>query len=139
MIKLVSMLMIIGIGITPTGTYAQSSKLFQSGEKNLSFYPNPFQNTMTLEVKNLPADNKTVKVEIYNIIGKLFYKNEFKFQNTEAKFNIDLENLQPGVYFMYIINSDKKVFKIIKEGQPTSSSSKDSSPIKNWVSLNENA
>lgn len=73
---------------------------------DVTVYPNPVN-----DAKFIKIDNTSIsEVEIYNSIGKLVYKNLIT-----QKGIIDMENIIPGVYFLYINNSHgNQTIKIIK-------------------------
>ncbi|QNM86325.1 T9SS type A sorting domain-containing protein [Polaribacter pectinis] len=78
-------------------------------ENNISIYPNPFVETITINTLN--KDNYIV--DIYNLIGK---KVHSEFINS-AKKTISLLNLQSGIYFIKVNSLDGKnqfVKKVIK-------------------------
>ena len=79
--------------------------------KNVSIYPNPSKGIFTLNL-----GNKTPSaIEIYDVLGKkINTKTAVQIQNSET--NIDLSNVQSGIYFVKIIADDQTIVKrIIKE------------------------
>ena len=66
-------------------------------------FPNPTKNTITIETR------LQIKVEVYDIMGKLLIKEE----NTK---HLDLSDLANGLYNLSIIYEDKRYNKqIIKQ------------------------
>jgi len=66
-------------------------------------YPNPTKNLITIETR------LQIKVEVYDIMGKLLIKEE----NTKR---LDLSDLANGLYNLSIIYNDKRYSKqIIKQ------------------------
>lgn len=77
------------------------------GKKNGMVYPNPFANE--LNVKSSGTGNSSV--EIISVEGKTVLKNEFNEQN----FSINTNELNQGIYFLMLTNSEgKSIYKIIK-------------------------
>lgn len=82
-----------------------SGELFEE-KVPLNIYPVPTSGKITIENK---AKNY---FEIYDISGKLLMKNVI----ANSKFEIDLTNLNSGIYFLTVGDSEKQVHqKIIKE------------------------
>jgi hypothetical protein len=79
-----------------------SSKLQKN--RNIQFYPNPKQNTISWNVNN------TTSVEIFNTSGSLVRKIE------TVQSSLSLEDLSAGVYII-VVNSDKGSFynRVIKQ------------------------
>lgn len=76
--------------------------------KNIKIYPNPTSKFLFINPNNQP-----IKVELYDIQGKLLFKKEVK---TLQK--IDLRNLSLSTYLLKISNVEKSKisnFKIIKQ------------------------
>ncbi|MDQ7918361.1 GEVED domain-containing protein [Mesonia sp. MT50] len=74
--------------------------------ENLSFYPNPVKNQLTLK-----AGKQIENVEIYNLLGQNVLRN--MPNSLEAQLNTD--HLQAGVYLMKVtIHKSTKTFKIVK-------------------------
>ncbi|MFK7932951.1 MAG: T9SS type A sorting domain-containing protein, partial [Saprospiraceae bacterium] len=67
-----------------------------------TIYPNPAQRQTTIDLSN--QQGKTVEIQIYNQFGKLSYQS----QTTDYQKTISLENLQNGVYFVYIVTNGRK-------------------------------
>jgi plastocyanin len=95
-----------------------------SKEMGVSIYPNPVQRYATIDLKNIPASTKYVKIEVYDILGNQYHDNDYRVTRNDMKVVVDLEKLNSGFGFINIITNDKKqIFRIIKE-QPTSSTQK---------------
>jgi hypothetical protein len=83
-------------------------------ENEISVYPNPFVNTITVSVQGLEA--KKINILIKNILGQsIFDKSETGISNSCHEL-LDLSHLAKGIYFLEIV-MDKEMFvrKIIKE------------------------
>jgi len=77
-------------------------------QNNILIFPNP-TNGM-IELKN---NNTIVKVEIFDVVGKLCLTHNI--QSTDQK--IDVSNLQPGNYFLKAYSKSKELYlsKFVKE------------------------
>jgi hypothetical protein len=76
-----------------------------------SIFPNPTQEGITLEVKELA--NEQLTYSVFDIEGKLLQTDKV----CAAQTNILLKEFTPGIYFIQINNSENKkvqLFKIIK-------------------------
>jgi len=80
---------------------------------NLTPYPNPFQNTLNVNVGNQPVGN--MQVDIVSLLdGKSAYKNQYTNQSGVIQF--DLSALKDGFYYININLDDNKYgYKIIKK------------------------
>ena len=76
-------------------------------ENNITIYPNPLRNQLTINSENLQLD----EISITDLQGRMVYRNVESFKGAKT---IDLKELDKGVYFISLkINSDKIVKKII--------------------------
>ena len=79
--------------------------------QNINLYPNPVNNSFTIE--NI-SDNRQFNYEIFNIYGKIF--NSGIIQKTIEQ--IDISNYPPGIYYLKLFSKDNGklagVFKIVK-------------------------
>ena len=74
----------------------------------LSNYPNPFGNTLTVEVSNLKITEATI--EVFNIEGQKIYTIfEGKLPIGKQKFEWNAENFQAGVYFVRLQSDDASI------------------------------
>jgi len=78
---------------------------------NVSIYPNPFSNQITIKAKTEAEINgKTVK--LYDVTGKLFLTQIISIQTT----SINVTSLPSGMYFLKVEGGNApKVFKLIKQ------------------------
>ncbi len=76
----------------------------------LSVYPNPTTDYLTLEVKDFELSN--LSFQLFDMQGKLLQKEKITSNQTR----IVMSNLVPANYFVKVIQGDKeiKTFKIIK-------------------------
>jgi len=77
----------------------------------LSTYPNPVSDFLNLKVESFKWED--LKFQMYNSEGKILLSD--KLLNAET--NIDVSQLAPGVYFLWVSMEDTpvKTFKIIKK------------------------
>lgn len=76
--------------------------------ESLEVYPNPANDVLNIDIKNFNKENLSIK--IVDVIGKEVLKSDYKNQ-------IDISELQKGIYFVAIQQNDKTlgVKKIIKQ------------------------
>ena len=86
----------------------------QENSPNISIYPNPFTNILFVELnEELLSNNENLEMIIYDLLGRTIKRVG---QINTAKFEIDLSNLNNGI-FIYNISNDKVIIgkgKIIK-------------------------
>jgi len=90
---------------------------YANNKLNLNIYPNPVTNLSTITY-GVPDDfNDNLKIEIYNSVGKIVYKNN-NLVNIfgKQKFEIDLKFLEAGLYIISISGNNKSATtKFIKK------------------------
>ncbi len=94
--------------VLPTQSNPQSlSTKDIEASKQLSFFPNPVNNILTL--RNV---NGNYSYKIYDVSGKVL-----KTSNNEVSKNINVEYLNNGIYFLEVINNNEisSTLKIIKQ------------------------
>ncbi len=91
------------------GTVSVKKEFFD----NLSVYPNPVTNILNISADLVSIADATV--ELYDVTGKLVYKNAELFYNTNSA-TIDISTLQPGVYMLKLqTDNTVQTVKIIKK------------------------
>lgn len=78
-------------------------------ETNLALYPNPTQEQVNININNW--ENEQLKVEIYNVVGKLLYSKDFSINKDEYYIEIKRDELGSnfkGLCFINIIGKDKQ-------------------------------
>ncbi|WP_276977764.1 M43 family zinc metalloprotease [Flavobacterium filum] len=73
-------------------------------QNNISLYPNPAKNTLTIEMKE-----NISQLELFSVDGKLI--ETFKFNNDKNKETLELTNIKPGLYFAKI--NSKEIKKLL--------------------------
>ncbi|WP_158837328.1 T9SS type A sorting domain-containing protein [Polaribacter sp. L3A8] len=70
---------------------------------SVKVYPNPANSNFTIELNNINATS----VKIYNVLGKVVYKNATKSKNIL----VNKENIfKPGVYLIKVLDDQQKVY-----------------------------
>ncbi|HOZ86598.1 MAG TPA: T9SS type A sorting domain-containing protein [Bacteroidia bacterium] len=78
-------------------------------KNGIRIFPNPVTNKLTLEFNQVLSLDRLV---IFNALGE----QVFQLQHPKTKQEIDLQFLEPGIYFLRLQNAEaQKTFKIIKE------------------------
>jgi hypothetical protein len=80
----------------------------------VALFPNPNNGTFTLNVESSVKKSTIVKVQIYDIYGKMV--GEYTTQSTSGIFskNITNTNLNSGIYFVtYVIGNTRKTIKMV--------------------------
>lgn len=92
--------------------YLNVSTLSIDDFDSISFvvYPNPVNDSFTLELGNIFLDN-SIYYTIFDLNGRKVFGDKIYHDNTQ----INIETLQPGIYFIEVITKDKssnkKIFK----------------------------
>ena len=77
---------------------------------NLLVYPNPIQNTITIDVGNNQLTNASL--DVIDMTGRSLINQRINSQNTQ----LNLSHLSKGIYFINFRNNlGSKVFKVVKE------------------------
>jgi hypothetical protein len=81
----------------------------QIQEEGFVISPNPSKDKLNIK---LPSANKNLKLEVFDVLGKLIYKEEI----TELESSVNVSNWKSGVYLVRV-SSDKgtKTKRFIKE------------------------
>ena len=76
----------------------------------LSVYPNPTTDRLTLAVKDTELNN--LKFQLYDLSGKLIQQDQLRDQSTQ----ISMQSLSAGTYLLKVSDNTKtiKIFKIIR-------------------------
>ncbi|MFC0520216.1 T9SS type A sorting domain-containing protein [Mesonia maritima] len=88
-------------------TVEETLSLNDKKDIQISFYPNPVQNSLNIEINN----GNNYNAVILNFEGKEVISKNNLIKNSR----IDISGLTSGIYFMKIyLNQNSKVFKVIK-------------------------
>lgn len=101
---------LIGNNIITTGIGEEND----DADTQISIFPNPVGESLTIVIDNLVALNGAV--EVYSPLGVIVLSREFSVTNTSHLFTIDTKKLSPGTY-MVLVRSNNKVIttsKIVK-------------------------
>ena len=74
--------------------------------KSLISYPNPADNIITFDIKEV---NNYEKIKVYSLTGQLVINQENSI-STNGQVSIDIHNLTPGLYQVEIQNNSNKYF-----------------------------
>ncbi len=75
-------------------------------EEKLSLYPNPARDQLKIEFQSESLTSPVI--QIIDLTGKVVQKHERKMNHNQDIFNLELDigSLQPGVYFVKVIQGD---------------------------------
>lgn len=93
-----------------------SAPLTSLSPGNISVYPNPFENKITVSIQ--PKQNiKNIQIEVYNQLGLIIKSLAFNDIDVPLKENLSLPELVPGVYFVMVKENGTPFFsqKLIKK------------------------
>jgi hypothetical protein len=80
-------------------------------EKDITIFPNPFSNTLNLDMSKLKS--QSVNIKIYDVTGKLCFQKAIK---KTQMFSVDATTWQSGMYFMQLKTFEGSLnYKIMKE------------------------
>ncbi|HLS71031.1 MAG TPA: T9SS type A sorting domain-containing protein, partial [Chitinophagaceae bacterium] len=83
---------------------------------NVKLYPNPNNGSFYIKgsIKNPPTQN--ISFSIRDIVGKTLYEGEIPVDDNNFYHEIDIKDLNPGVYLLHIKNEDEEHYlKWVKE------------------------
>ena len=87
-----------------TTTYCYPAGISDIDAAQITMYPNPVKNTLTV---SLPQTTSTAKIDIYNLIGSKVYSKQLNSRDLEQDF--DLSALDAGIYVARITDQGKIV------------------------------
>ncbi|MFV5683906.1 reprolysin-like metallopeptidase [Flavobacterium sp. GB2R13] len=94
-----------------TQTFTLAAPDFQINDFVL--YPNPNKGNFNIQFTS--ASSNGVKVLVHDLLGRKLFENKFE-SNSNFNENIQLKNVQPGLYLLTVIDGDRKeVRKIVIE------------------------
>jgi hypothetical protein len=76
--------------------------------KSLSIYPNPIKQGTPIKVTPSQDNNQTnvIRIEVYNANGQFIMRKQV---NSNDTFEVETDNLSPGIYLLRIISSDEQI------------------------------
>ena len=79
---------------------------------SIKLYPNPVENSLNIDLGNNITNG--AKVEIRNTAGRIVFSD--RQNNTEGKLMLNLQNLEPAVYYLKLsLDNSESIFKILKK------------------------
>ena len=82
-------------------------------DNNISIYPNPFTNNITVDF-NLEKESN-IEISVMNVLGQTVKKYSTKMNVGNTKQIIDMTELPANSYWIkVIVNDEQKMFKTIK-------------------------
>lgn len=73
-------------------------------ETNISVYPNPSAGNVVVDFGNKEADER-ISIDVKNTAGQKVFSSQQKIRTTPSKVEIDLSDLNPGIYLIEIKSS----------------------------------
>ena len=80
-------------GNTTTSTTSTTSNSITELDLNISLYPNPVHSILNIA---LPANHMLSSIKLEDVVGKLVMKE----QTNANQYQLDLSNLETGIYFI---------------------------------------
>ena len=81
---------------------------------NISVYPNPFSNNFFIDCSNL-SNVESMEIMVTDLMGKTIFQENWTDTNYNSKKQIDLNNVEPGIYLVSMIadHTSKRITKKI--------------------------
>ena len=80
----------------------------------ISIAPNPTSDLVNIDF--FTPDTETYTITVTNMVGQILIENQQYLEEGNQRQNIDLSNLDNGIYFLSISNgNESSVYKIIKQ------------------------
>ena len=95
---------------TKTSPCAKPLRLASQNLELLSFevFPNP--NSGTFYVKLDEFDEKPININVYNQLGQLVFTQKVGLLNENNSFEIELKNIDSGIYYVHLISDSAGIF-----------------------------
>lgn len=81
-----------------------------SNKLDFSFYPNPSNGMVTIQITSKSTINNP-KIVIYDIKGIMVYENSFQNNENHFEKSLSLQNLSNGIYLLTILSDNEKLTK----------------------------
>ena len=78
-------------------------------------FPNPAENSATIELQGVEGEN--IKFELYNILGEIVFKGNYRPTSNFDYYNIDLSSINNGIYNLVLKDGESlstKKLQIVK-------------------------
>ena len=94
------------------GASSTGIKQVSFNSNDVSVYPNPTSNKISININSSAGDISSWKLEIVDLLGRtIFTKSSLNYNN-----NIDMSSFANGIYFVTIVNNEgHSVFPIVKQ------------------------
>jgi carboxypeptidase T len=79
---------------------------------DLSIYPNPVSDELTLRVHSTRPDNMTLQIS--DMLGRVLYKGSYTISSTGNPIHVDVRSWKPQLYVVKVIDSDNEAVAIEK-------------------------
>jgi hypothetical protein len=86
-------------------SYSEICSVTNNGDGNVSFYPNPVRNNLTIDYE-FSEKPQTNTISVSDVTGKLVYVTS---TFSESKVSLDCSDLAEGIYFLKVIIGEKEV------------------------------
>jgi hypothetical protein len=86
-------------------SYSEICSLTNNGDGNISFYPNPVKNTLTIDY-DFSDKPKANIITVTDVMGKLVQVN---YSFSDSKVSLDCSSLAEGIYFLKVIIGKKEM------------------------------
>ena len=90
-----------------------SEPSYQKETSDISIYPNPFNNNITISFNSIVGDNVTI--DVLNIKGEKVYSKLVEVNNGQNLVTLNQSGLANGIYLLYLSNDPNKSYKIVKQ------------------------
>ncbi len=77
--------------------------------ERIKIHPNPVNNTLMIDLDGSFKGN--VSIEIYNTLGQVVAVHKEKIYSNDAFINLDVKDLDPGIYSLLVMNEKEKEVK----------------------------
>jgi len=85
--------------------YQSTAQIANNERSSFEIFPNPATSLLNVDLKN--SDSKSVKATLLNSLGEKV--KSFENNNITSRFNIQVSDLKPGIYFLNIVVDGKFV------------------------------
>ena len=85
----------------------------QEVKNEVRFYPNPVEDKLNIELKNMT--NQNVGMQVVDVSGRVIYNKQYVIE--DSKISFDASSLNPGLYFINLRyrNEINNTFKFVKK------------------------